>query len=118
MSAVRRITLLAALAVIGLSCAPKPEAVANGDDPIAALSVPVRSSRYEGPYWAEQRRLHSAVWTRALAYCTPTRAIDHPNCEPVLANRKAERDAAHADSVFRAIGDSARRSLHAPGRLP
>ena len=101
---------LAATLVLG-GCAPKPEDVANGDDPIKALTVSVRSTRYEGPYWSEQRRMRSATWQQAVAYCTPDRVREHPNCEPVVANAAAERGNARADSALRAIGKAAKQPI-------
>ena len=98
----------AAVAGATASCAPRPEDVANGDDPIRALAAPVRSSRYAGPYWAAQRRLDSPVWRRAVAYCTAERAPESPNCDPVLANVRAGQGSARADSALEAIGRAAR----------
>jgi len=105
---VGRAALVGAALLAGAGCEPRPEDVANGDDPIRALTVPVRSTRYEGPYWAEQRRLNSPIWRAAVAYCTPARAPEAPNCQPVLANAAAERGNARADSVLRAAGKAAR----------
>jgi hypothetical protein len=63
--------LLATAVGAASSCQPKAEDVANGDDPIAALDARVRSTRYDGPYWQQQRLASSDVWRRAVATCTP-----------------------------------------------
>jgi hypothetical protein len=80
--------------------------VANGDDPIAALDAPVRSTRYDGAYWQQQRVAGSDVWRRALDVCSSERATERPNCEPVVANRTAEQGNTRADSVLRAAGQA------------
>jgi hypothetical protein len=100
--------LLLATAVGAVSsCQPNAEDVANGDDPIAALDSRMRSTRYDGPYWQQQRLAGSDVWRRAVATCTPERATERPNCEPVVANARAEQGNARADSVLRAAGAAA-----------
>lgn len=101
------LTLVVPLAIAVLGCQPKAEDVANGDDPIAALGVPVRSTRYDGPYWQQQRLAASDVWRRAVAACTPDQAPQRPNCEPVVANQRAEQGNARADSALRAAGAAA-----------
>jgi hypothetical protein len=108
-------SMIAAGAVIATACQPKPEDVANGDDPIAALSVPVRSTRYDGPYWQRQRLASSDVWRRGVAACTPDLAPQRPNCDPVVANQRAEQGNARADSTLRAAGRAARGG---PNRQP
>lgn len=107
-SAYRALALWAVLVatsagVVG-ACQPKPEDVANGDDPIAALEVPVRSTRYDGPYWQQQRVAGSDVWRRAVDACSGAEATQRPNCEPVLANTRAQAGNARADSVLREMG--------------
>lgn len=58
------------LGVAGGACAPTPEAVANGDDPIAALRSTAASTRYTAGYWLEQARTNAGGrWTQATAYC-------------------------------------------------
>jgi hypothetical protein len=99
--------LLATAVGAASACQPKAEDVANGDDPIAALDARVRSTRYDGPYWQQQRLAGSDVWQRAVATCTPERATERPNCEPVVANARAEQGNARADSVLRAAGAAA-----------
>ena len=96
--------LLAALTGVIGACQPKPEDVANGDDPIAALEAPVRSTRYDGPYWQQQRLAESDVWRRAVDACSGGQSAQRPNCEPVLANARAQTGNARADSVLREMG--------------
>lgn len=99
----------AALLLAISACAPKPEDIANGDDPMKALAVSVRSTRYDRAYWSEQRRSQSAAWTQAVSYCEPRGTADFPNCEPVSENAAADRGNSRADSVLRAVGAAARQ---------
>lgn len=97
------VLLAASTGVIG-ACQPKPEDVANGDDPIAALEAPVRSTRYDGTYWQQQRLAGSNVWLRAVDACSGEQSTQRPNCEPVLANARAQAGNTRADSVLREMG--------------
>ena len=45
---VTRAMHVATIAAMAVACQTKPEDVANGDDPIAALEVSTRSTRYDG----------------------------------------------------------------------
>ena len=85
----RRTALAFAVSAIA-SCSPSPEGLANGDDPIAALSSTVRSSRYGLNYWVEQRDAKTEVWSRALSYCEPPDHANYPNCETVREVRATE----------------------------
>ena len=79
--AIRHPHTLAALAgaaalAAGAACRPTPptpQQVADGDDPVAALTSSTPSTRYTQGYWLEQMRADSAgrpsPWRRALAYC-------------------------------------------------
>ena len=91
------------------ACAPRPEDIANGDDPAKALTVSARSTCYDRAYWSGQRRAGSATWTHALAYCESRGTAEFPNCEPVNENAAAERGNNRADSVLRAAGAAARQ---------
>jgi hypothetical protein len=68
----RLLGILAAAAALA-ACRPSPQQVADGDDPLAALTVSAESKRYNSGYWREQARADSAgpssLWARALAYC-------------------------------------------------
>ena len=104
----RRLVAIPVVALLAVaSCAPEPEDVANGDDPMRALTVSARSTRYDRAYWSGQRRGASAVWHQAASYCRSRGAIEFPNCEPVNENAAAERGNDHADSVLRAVGAAA-----------
>lgn len=103
------VPLLVGLSLVG--CKPSQEDVANGNDPIRSLSATVQSTRYGPPYWAEQRRVKSGSWQQAVAYCTPDRRREFPNCPTVSNLAEAERGNAHADSVLRSIGESAKRPI-------
>ncbi|GJG89657.1 hypothetical protein tb265_48380 [Gemmatimonadetes bacterium T265] len=80
-------TLLAAAA----ACAPSPDALANGDDPLAALRSTAPSTRYNAGYWYEQAGADSAGrWRQATAYCGESQAPPgleadgaRPNCRAV-----------------------------------
>lgn len=64
-------------------CGPSQEAVANGDDPIAALASTVASDRYGTAFWTQQMHDGTEIWTQALAYCEPAERSDYPNCKTV-----------------------------------
>ena len=108
-----RQTLVAPL-LVGVflaGCKPSQEDIANGDDPIRSLSATAQSTRYGPPYWAEQRRVKSASWQQAVAYCTPDRSRELPNCQTVSNLAESERGNTRADSVLRSIGESAKRPI-------
>ena len=82
--------LVATLAAAALnSCRGAGDAaVANGDDPLAALTVDVESTRYTTRYWATQADSNPALWSKAQAYCEQQRAASSGqkvNCGAVLA---------------------------------
>ncbi len=104
---VARFSVVAGTVALLAGCAPRPQDVADGDDPIKALASSAPSTRYQGPYWVEQRRTKSDVWQQAVAYCTPERVREYPNCQPVAASAEAERSAQRADSALRSIGAGA-----------
>ena len=63
-------------------------AIANGDDPLAALTVDVESTRYTTRYWATQADSNPALWSKAQAYCEQQRAASSGqkvNCGAVLS---------------------------------
>lgn len=96
----------AVLLAAAVGCAPSPDALANGDDPLAALRSTVPSTRYTAGYWYEQARTDSAGrWKRATAYCGESQAPPgleadgaRPNCRAVwsahfrLAQEQQARD--------------------------
>ena len=77
-------TSLAALLIAPLAgCRPEPAAVANGDDPLAALRVSVQSTRYTDQWWQQQAQANPTLWRQAVDYCkTPGIVADgaKPNC--------------------------------------
>lgn len=85
----RRIVFALVVATI-TSCSPSPEDVANGDDPIAALTSTARSSRYGLNYWVEQRDRKTETWSQALAFCEPPEHANYTNCETVREVRATE----------------------------
>lgn len=80
-----------ALVAAAAACAPSPDALANGDDPLAALRSTAPSTRYTAGFWYEQARGDSAGrWRQATAYCGESQAPPRleadgarPNCRAV-----------------------------------
>jgi hypothetical protein len=83
------VTMLAVVA-----CGPSAEAVANGDDPVAALKSSTVSSRYTVPFWTRAVREQPALWQEAKAYCFGPDGFQAPNCAPVREVETIERMAA------------------------
>ena len=77
------ISLFLAGATVG--CQPTEADIANGDDPIGALTVAALSTRYDGPYWLHQRSAVPGVFGRALTYCKAQSLTERPNCQAVMA---------------------------------
>ncbi len=71
------------LASIALGCADADEAIANGDDPLRALTVAHRSDRYGSTFWTQTSTADPALWAQAMAYCEGSTRGDHPNCDAV-----------------------------------
>lgn len=76
----RLVVLLSLLPLAG--CAASEEDIANGDDPLEALSVPHRSDRYTTTYWTYTKRDDPELWTQAVEYCQD-KSGGYPNCETV-----------------------------------
>ena len=60
--------------------------VANGDDPLVALTVPVQSTRYTSTYWQTRAGQDPALWQQAVSYCDAQRSAvqgTKPNCGAV-----------------------------------
>ena len=66
-----------------LGCADADESIANGDDPLRALTVAHRSDRYGSTYWTQTSVADSALWAQAVTYCEGKASGDHPNCDAV-----------------------------------
>jgi hypothetical protein len=94
-----------------VGCKPSAQAVADGEDPLAALRSSAPSTRYTNGYWKEQGRAAAGGanvpaqrrWAEALAYCgeaQPRPGLEadgaRPNCAAVryaLFELNTERDA-------------------------
>jgi hypothetical protein len=70
-----------AVALAAVSCSPSPEAVADGDDPLRALTAPAQSARYDGPFWTREAHRNTRTWQAAKAVCQGHREL--PNCHAV-----------------------------------
>lgn len=82
MKGANRWWILAALVLALVGCRETDEDIANGDDPLRALTVPHRSDRYTTTYWTQASLRDRELWEEAVAYCED-RIADHPNCEAV-----------------------------------
>ena len=84
-SASRRLLdgLAMGLVFIVVGCADADEEIANGEDPLQALTVAHRSDRYGSTYWTQTSIADSALWAQAMAYCEGKSSGDHPNCDAV-----------------------------------
>jgi hypothetical protein len=81
--------ILVLFAIVG--CAPSEADIAEGDDPLAALTVPHRSERYSTTFWTRASVDDADLFARALAYCEEHDDADHPNCDPVRQVDRLER---------------------------
>ena len=73
--------------------------MADGDDPIAALKVTARTTRYTQGYWIAQMNSAEPArkqrWAEAFAYCRrPDLEVDgaKPNCREVMSAAAMRRD--------------------------
>lgn len=74
-----RVLSVASLLLFG-ACQSSEEDIANGDDPIRALSATVLSTRYTQAYWVQQSENRSEIWQRARETCQNTDLRANPNC--------------------------------------
>lgn len=81
--------LVLALSLVG--CAETEEEIANGDDPLSALSVGHLSDRYNSSYWTRTMSEDPELWTQAVAYCEENNDANHPNCDAVRGAQMMER---------------------------
>lgn len=61
--------------------------IANGPDPVAALSADVESTRYGSAYWSQQSDSNTALWQQAKDYCAKnavTASGQKVNCGAVM----------------------------------
>jgi hypothetical protein len=91
---IRGLLLVAAALSLGCKSAQDQAAdVANGDDPLKALTVDVASTRYGTAYWTQQSDSNTPTWQKAKAYCGTngvTAQGEKVNCGPVMATRYEE----------------------------
>ena len=73
------------LASVAAGCQPTEADIADGDDPLEALTVAALSTRYDGPYWLHQRSALPDVFGQALTYCKAQSLTERPNCQAVMA---------------------------------
>lgn len=76
-----RLLPLACLAL--LACAPSPQQVADGPDPLQALGSPALSSRYTVEFWARELHRKSQLWQGATSFCKERDPAVFPNCHAV-----------------------------------
>ena len=93
---IMRTKFLPLIALIGTlllqtGCTEAPEDVANGDDPMKALTVGTTSTRYDGPYWLYQRKAAPKLYRRGVAYCEKQSLAEKPNCRVVMAAHRFTR---------------------------
>ena len=76
-------TGVALACLLGVGCVDTEEEIANGDDPLRALTVAHRSDRYTSTYWAQTSAADSTLWAQAVEFCEGRTSGDRPNCEAV-----------------------------------
>jgi hypothetical protein len=119
------------IAALG-ACQPSAQAVADGDDPLAALRSSAQSTRYNSGYWKEQGRAAAGGanapaqerWAQALAYCgeaQPRPGLEaegaKPNCAAVrLALFELNNERAMQETKARVDADAARRRSMTPAQ--
>ena len=74
-----------------VACAETDEEIANGDDPLRALSVGYPSDRYTSSYWTRTMGEDPGLWAEATAYCERYNDADHPNCGAVRSAQMMEQ---------------------------
>jgi hypothetical protein len=88
-AATRMILLLLPLIVSG--CGSSDAEIANGDDPLRALTVNHPLDRYSSSYWTRTMGEDAELWAKAVAYCEEHNDAEHPNCGAVRSARMMER---------------------------
>ena len=79
------------VSLLGIGCEESDAEIANGDDPLRALTVPHRSSRYGSTFWTQKSVADSPLWAKAVASCEGKDEGDHPNCDAVRHVQMIER---------------------------
>lgn len=77
--------------MLALGCVDTAEAIANGGDPLRALTVAHRSDRYTPTYWTQMSTADSPLWEQAVEYCERRTSGDHPNCDAARQVRAVEQ---------------------------
>ena len=77
------VALVATLLAGPSACRKSDIALANGDDPIAALNVRAPTTKYVHEYWLDQATRKTPLWDSAYALCSaywPHQDGSKPNC--------------------------------------
>jgi len=81
--------VLLLISALGCKSKESPEAnIANGDDPLAALTVMVPTTRYGSAFWEAQSDSNTTLWQKAKTYCEQngvTGQGQKPNCGAVAS---------------------------------
>lgn len=95
---IHRIRLLvpsAGAAVLGVvlyaACGKSNAEVANGADPLKALTVPHPSDKYGSQYWTQKSVAEPGLWTEAVSFCEGRTGNEYPNCAVVHQVRLIEQ---------------------------
>ena len=86
-----KLTMLLLVSLAAFGCGESDADIANGDDPLRALTVPHRSERYTTTFWTQRSARDTALWRKATEYCEERDDGDHPNCDPVRYVEMIER---------------------------
>jgi hypothetical protein len=74
---------LAALLLPAAACAPTQQQIADGHDPLRALTSAADSRLYDLAFWARVERAGGPLWRQAVAFCAPHAESAYPNCRSV-----------------------------------
>jgi hypothetical protein len=83
---IRAALLLSLSALCGsgfAACTPSPQQVADGHDPLRALTSAAESRLYDLAYWARVERDGGPLWRKAVAFCGSHSENLYPNCANV-----------------------------------
>jgi hypothetical protein len=86
-----RSAALTLLAILLTGCTESDADIANGDDPLRALTVAHRSERYETSFWTQTSVRDPQLWGRATAYCEDKKDGEYPNCAAVRQVQMVDR---------------------------
>lgn len=74
---------LTLFSILLVGCTESEADIANGDDPLQALTVAQRSERYETSFWTQTSVRDPELWGQATAYCEGKSDAGYPNCAAV-----------------------------------